>query len=327
VTAPVPLVRVVRSGVQESVVAGDVAVCDADGRVVAFAGDPHRALYSRSCMKPFQASVSLSAMGDASDLSDRQVAVMCASHNGEPIHVETVHSLLSFAGLGVDDLRCPPDYPLDQDSAATAGERRRDTHNCSGKHSGKLLACVRAGWPTGTYLDPEHPLQQRILAAVRTATDAPDPRIGVDGCGAPVHQVTLAGMATAFARLAAPERLGDLEPFARRATAAMLAEPYLVAGRGRLGTALMERTGDTIEKGGAEGLSCAVSLPAGLGIAVKSADGSHRAIPPAMLAALRQLDLVDDATLEALATYARPPVLGGGRPVGEVEPLVRLERA
>ena len=325
-TDSVPLARIVRSGFPESVHVGDVAVCDADGGVVAFAGDPHRALFSRSCMKPLQASVSLTSMGGFDDLTDRQVAVMCASHNGEPIHVETVHSLLGLAGLGVDDLGCPPDFPLDQESAVTAGERRRDLHNCSGKHSGKLLGCVRAGWDTSSYLDPGHPLQQAILSAVAAGTGLASGPVGVDGCGAPVHSVTLAGMATLFARLTTPERLGDLEPAARRAVASMLAEPYLVAGRNRVGTALMERTGDVIEKGGAEGLSCSASIPAGLGIAVKTADGSHRALPPAVLAVLRQLDLVDAATIEAMAAFARPPVLGGGRPVGEIEPLVELSR-
>jgi L-asparaginase II len=325
VTGSVPLVRVVRSGFQESVHLGDVAVCDADGRVVAAAGDPHRALFSRSSMKPLQAAVSLTAMG-AEDLSPAQVAVMCASHNGEPIHVVTVRSVLERAGLDAGDLRCPPDYPLDQDAAAAAGGRRRELHNCSGKHAGKLLACVRAGWDTGSYLDPDHPLQQRILAGVRVGTGIDDPRVGVDGCGAPVHGVTLAAMATLFARLARPERLGDLEPSARRAVDSMLAEPYLVAGRNRLGTALMEATGSVIEKGGAEGLSCAAGLSAGLGIAVKAADGSHRATAPAMVAVLRQLDVLDDALLPALRPFARPPVLGGGRPVGEIEPLVELRR-
>jgi L-asparaginase II len=324
-TRSAPLARVVRSGFQESVHLGDVAVCDADGRVVAFAGDAHRPLFSRSSMKPLQATVSLDTIGDE-DLEKRQVAVMCASHNGETVHVETVRSLLDRAGLGVDDLRCPPDYPLDQDAAARAGERRRETHNCSGKHAGKLLACVRAGWDTEAYLDPDHPLQQRILAAVRVGTGIEHPRIGVDGCGAPVHAVTLAAMATLYARLARPERLGNLEPAARRAVGAMLAEPYLVAGRNRLGTALMQVTGSVIEKGGAEGLSCSASLGAGLGIAVKAADGSHRATAPAMLAALRQLDLVEVDHLEALAPFARPPVLGGGRPVGEIEALVELHR-
>jgi len=325
VTAAAALARVVRSGLQESVHTGDVAVCDSDGTVVAFAGDPHRPLYSRSCTKPLQASVSLSAMGNE-DLPERQIAVMCASHNGEPVHVETVRALLDRAGLEEDALQNPPDYPLDRDWAAAAEQRRRITQNCSGKHAGKLLACVRHDWETSSYLDPWHPLQQRILDAVRAGTGIAEPTIGVDGCGAPVHGVTLAGMATLYARLARPERLGDLAPSVRRATMAMHAQPYLVAGRNRLGTALMERAPDLIEKGGAEGLSCAASLGAGLGIAVKTSDGGPRAIPPAMLSILRQLDLVGDAVIAALQPYARPPVLGGGEPVGAIEPLVELQR-
>ena len=326
-TAPAPLARVVRSGVGESAHVGDVAVCDADGNVVAFAGDPNRPLFSRSCMKPLQAAVSLRAMGDADALADRLVAVMCASHNGEPVHADAVRELLQRGGLSEDDLRNPPDFPLDADAASLSGGRRRITQNCSGKHAGKLVACVRSGWETATYLDPGHPLQQEIHDAVRTGTGIADPAIGVDGCGAPVHAVTLAGMATLFARLTRPERLGALEPTVHRATSAMLAQPYLVAGRHRLGTALMERSTDLIEKGGAEGLSCSASFAAGLGVAVKTADGAARALPPAVLAALRQLDLVDDAMLESLPEFARPPVLGGGRPVGSIEPLVELRRA
>src|SRR4051812_35461607 len=184
--APVPLARIVRSGFPESAHGGDVAVCDADGNVVASAGDPYRALFSRSCMKPLQATVSLSVMGNE-DLPERCLAVMCASHNGEPVHIETVRAILDRAGLGEGDLRTPADFPLDVDWAASAGERRRIFHNCSGKHAGKLLACVRSGWDTAGYLDPGHPLQQRILAAVRAGTGVDDPPIGVDGCGAPVH--------------------------------------------------------------------------------------------------------------------------------------------
>ena len=118
-------------------------MCDESGRVVAGAGDPNRAIYSRSSMKPLQAAVSLGAM-PGEELSERQVAVMCASHNGEPIHIEAVASVLQEGGLGFGDLRCPPDFPLDPDEAARAGTRRPELHNCSGKHAGKLLASVRS---------------------------------------------------------------------------------------------------------------------------------------------------------------------------------------
>jgi len=299
-------------------------VCDESGRVVAGAGDPNRAIYSRSSMKPLQAAVSLGAM-PGEELSERQVAVMCASHNGEPIHIEAVASVLQEGGLGFGDLRCPPDFPLDPDEAARAGTRRPELHNCSGKHAGKLLASVRSGWPTESYLDPAHPLQRRILDAVRTATGLEDVAVGVDGCGSPVHAVTVSAMATLYARLARPERLGDVGGTAARAVGAMLAEPYMVAGRGRVDTAVMETTGDVVVKVGAEGLVCAAVLGPGLGVAVKAADGAARAGPPALIEVLRRLGLLDESHLLALAPYARPPVLGGGRPVGELEPILQLE--
>ena len=277
-------------------------------------------------MKPLQASVSLQAMPDE-ELSDRQVAVMCASHNGEPVHVETMASLLERGGLGFGNLRCPPDFPLDPDEAARAGTRRPELHNCSGKHAGKLLACVRSGWPVDTYLDPDHPLQRRILAGVRAGTGLEDVPVGVDGCGSPVHAVTVAAMATLYARLARPERLEGLEGPARRAVGAMRAEPYLVAGRGRLDTAVMEASGAIVVKVGAEGLVCAAALEPGLGVAVKVADGTARAAGPALLEVLGQLGLLDASRFEGLAPHARPPVLGGGRPVGELEPVVRIATA
>ena len=256
---------------------------------MAWAGDPDRTVFARSSMKPLQAAVSLQAAG-AGDLSDREVAVICASHNGEEVHVDAVSRVLERAGLGFEALRCPPGWPLDPEAMGNAGRPRRELHNCSGKHAGKILAAVRAGWDRGAYLDPEHPLQQRILEAVTTAVGREGIQVGVDGCGAPVHGMPLARMALLYAVLAAPDRLGALAPTAARATAAMRAEPYLVAGRDRLDTALMEVAENVVVKAGAEGLVCAALMDRGLGIAVKISDGAGRADGPALIRALRQLD-------------------------------------
>ena len=325
---PVVLARVIRSGLEESVHLGHVAVCDADGRLVAWAGDPERVLFARSSMKPLQAAVSLSAMGDAAEeLSEPEVAVMCASHNGEPVHVEAVSAILSKAGLGFEALRCPPGWPLDPSAMARAGERRRELHNCSGKHAGMLLACVRQGWELEAYRGREHPLQGRVHEAVLSGTGLDGVKVGIDGCGVPVHGMPLSGMATLFARLARPERLGAVEDGARRAVAAMVAEPYLVAGRERLDTAVMQAAPRIAVKAGAEGLVCAALLDRGLGLAVKVEDGAWRAGDPAAVRALRQLDALDDAQVEALSRFASPPILGGGEPVGEVRSDLHLERA
>jgi L-asparaginase II len=320
---PELLVRVVRSGLEESIHLGHVAVSDARRRLLAHAGDPQHAVFARSSMKPLQAAVSLSVAGEE-DLTDREIAVMCASHNGEEIHVRTVGRVLHRAALGFDALRCPPGWPIDPEAMGNSGGPRRELHNCSGKHAGMLLASVRAGWDREAYLDPEHPLQRRILDAVLASTGEERVEVGVDGCGAPVHGMPLDRMALLYARVADPERLGSLEPVVRRATSAMRAEPYLVAGRERVDTALMEVTENVVVKVGAEGLVCAAVMDRGIGVAVKVADGTARADGPALIRTLRDLDVLDDTQVDKLDAHARPEVLGGGRAVGHIEAAFTL---
>jgi L-asparaginase II len=319
----VPLVRVVRSDLTESIHLGHVAVCDPSGRLIAVAGDPDRMLFSRSSMKPLQASVSLRRIGES--LPVELAAIMCASHNGEPVHVRTVRRLLRAGALSERHLRCPPDLPMAAAARRGASGPRRVYHNCSGKHAGMLLACDRSGFEFDGYLAPSHPLQREIRRAVRTATDV-EPSIGVDGCGAPVHWLPLRAMATLFARLAGPERLGRYTEPAATAVGAMRAEPYLVAGRGRSDTTIMEAVPEVITKVGAEGLHCAAVLGQGIGVAVRIDDGSDRGAAPAMLKVLELLGVLDAERLERLAPVAAPAVLGGGHPVGALEAVVRLRR-
>lgn len=322
---PVPLVRVIRAGLEESVHTGDVAVVDSAGALVASAGDAGLPAYARSSMKPLQGAVSLSL--SPFEFTAAEVAVMCASHNAEPVHVATVRSLLARAGVREESLRCPSVRPWDDQTAAADPERRRINSDCSGKHAGMLAASSAQGWPLETYRDPGHPLQGAILGAVLAATDLPEVHVGVDGCGVPVHGVPLSSMATLYARLADPEPLGPLAGHARRAVAAMRAQPYLVAGRNRPDTAVMQAAGNVVVKAGAEGLMCAAVLDRRWGVAIKVRDGSARATGPALIRVLRLLDVIDDATVESLADHARPVVLGGGRPVGEVVADVALDVA
>jgi L-asparaginase II len=318
----VPLVRLVRSGLEEAVHLGHVAVCDADGRLVAYAGDPDRVVFARSCMKPLQASVSLKAAGG--EMPDREVAIACASHNGEPVHVGAVRAVLRRAGRDADSLRNPPGWPLDPESMARAQHKHRILHNCSGKHAAMVLACVRAGWDLESYPRPGHPLQRRIRRAVLSGTGLRELDMGVDGCGVPVHGMPLRMMATLFARLVTPERLGDLAPQAGRCIQAMLAEPYLVGGRHRLDTDLMLVTREVLAKGGAEALQCAAILPSGLGIAVKIADGGWRACAPALIRTLSAVDGLTAVQAKQLVRHARPVIRGGDRVVGELEPIFDL---
>lgn len=296
--------------------AGDVAVVDAAGDVVASAGDHDRPVYARSSMKPLQAAVALSVAG--LDLPDREVAVMSASHNAEAAHVGAVRSLLARAGVPEGALQCPSVRPWDEETARAHPEPLPVNSDCSGKHAGMLAACRAQGWPLETYREAGHPLQLAVERTVVSVTGLASVHVGVDGCGVPVHGLPLAGMASIYARLATPDLWGVLEPHARRVGDAMRAEPYMVAGRGRVDTAVMAVAPHLVVKGGAEGLLCASVFGRDLGIAVKVHDGSARAAGPALIHVLRMLGLVDPEALLRLEPFVRPPVLGGGRPVGEV---------
>ncbi len=313
------LVHVVRNGLVESVHTGDVAVCDTDGHVRAFAGDPERLLFGRSCQKPLQGAVSFAAM-DRPDLSDDEIGVMCASHAGEERQVATVRRLLRRGGVPVSALKNPRDR-------ATKGARSRIWDGCSGNHAGFLVASAGHGWDLETYLQRGHPIQRRVTAAVRAATDVDRPVMGVDGCGIPVHGVPLRAIATMFARLSRPDRLGRLAPAADRVVRGMLASPYMVGGSRRLDTDVMTAApGEVMAKEGAEGLVCATVLPQGLGIALKVADGNWRRLAPAFIRVLVDLDVLTDAAVAGLGHHVRLPVLGGDRPQGSAESVVRLRR-
>jgi L-asparaginase II len=177
---------------------------------------------------------------------------------------------------------------------------------------------VRAGWPTGTYRQRSHPLQQRVLRAVRAVSGAKEVRVGVDGCGVPVHGMPLRSAATMYARFADPQRLEALASRVAAATRAMLAAPYLVGGRGRVDTAVMMAADAVVAKEGAEALDCAVSLEAGIGVAVKIADGGYRAAGPALIRALDLIGLLTPSARRDLKVEAEPPVTGGGRQVGRL---------
>lgn len=272
-------------------------------------GDVHGPMFPRSSNKPVQAIGMLVAGLDVPD--DRDLALVCASHNGEPEHVERALSILARAGLTEDDLRCPPDLPLHQPTAHAAiadGSRpRRAFMNCSGKHAGMLATCVARGWSLADYPRPEHPLQRHLAATVAEWTGEPVAATAVDGCGAPLYAVSLAGLARAFSRLAtAPHGSAG-----RRVARAMSAHPHLVAGTGREDTRLMRAVPGLVCKAGAEGVHAA-ALPDGRALAVKIDDGAARARLPIVVAALRALG-VRSPSLDELG---EEPIMGGGAVVG-----------
>jgi L-asparaginase II len=247
------------------------------------------------------------------DLDGELLALACASHSGEAFHVEGVRRILAAAGLDESALRTPPDYPVDEEEKyaflAAGGTKAPIWMNCSGKHAAMLATCVANGWPLDTYRDPDHPLQQRLAGAVARLAGEPVAATGVDGCGAPVFALTLAGLARAFVAIATAEP-GTSE---HRVAEAIRHHPEWLGGTRRDVTALVRGVPGLIAKDGAEGVYAA-ALPDGRVVTLKVEDGGQRARPPLMIAALRALG----ADVSALDELAEAPLLGGGRPVGAV---------
>ena len=307
----------VRSGLVETVHEGSVAVCRPDGSLVAAAGDIDTPFYLRSAAKPFQAAVS---QRSGAGLRPLELAMACASHRGQPVHVALVESILVGGGLHESHLGCPPDWPL---SAAASrrllngGERRprRIWHNCSGKHSGFLRACVAQDWPLESYLDPNHPLQVEVVETVSDLGGFPAAPVGVDGCGAPVLRTTARAMARLFAALATSGDLSEIFTVMHR-------YPALVASNGE-GDALLATSLHAVAKGGAQGC-IGVGLASGVGVAVKAWDGDYQAAVVGAVSALSQLGVLGDTASARLEDIGRPAVMGGGAPVGTVEPRLEL---
>lgn len=334
----VPLATVRRGDRVESWHLGAAAVCVPGGRLIARAGDPALATYLRSAAKPFQ-TLTVLATGAAERfaLEPADLALASASHGGTPAHTERAAAMLRRGGLGVADLQCGPHPLMDAAAAAAlvaAGGAPSPLHNnCSGKHAAMLLACLAAGWPTATYLEPDHPLQARNRAAVARWCGLDEAAIGLgtDGCSVPTFHLPLAALARAYAALADPRAAGfagDEAAAADRVVDAMTRFPGMVAGPGRFTTRLMEATGGRVlGKEGAEGLyALAVRGPVALGVAVKIADGTDRARDGIVLDLLRELGSLSGAELADLADLHRPQLHNAaGRRVGEIVADVELQ--
>ena len=307
--APV-LVQVVRSGFVECLHRGSVVALDADGSVAFVLGDPNRPILPRSSNKPMQAVAMLRA---GLDLDGQLLALACASHSGEPFHLDGVRRILAGAGLDESALQTPPDYPVDEVEKlayVARGDRPASiAMNCSGKHAAMLATCVHNGWPTSSYRDPGHPLQLAVRDTLEDLAAETVSATGVDGCGAPVFGLTLLGLARAFRAIALAVE-GTAE---HRVASAIRSHPRWLGGTRRDVTRLIEGVSGLIAKDGAEGVYAA-ALPDGRAVALKIDDGGQRARPPVMAAALSRLG-VDASVLKELSST---PLLGGGAPVGDV---------
>ncbi len=313
--APVVVAEIVRSGFVEGHHYGSWVVLAADGSELASAGDVSGPVLPRSSNKPLQA---LGMREAGLTLEGELLALACASHSGEPFHIDGVRRILAGAGLSEDALRTPEDYPLD-DAAREAvirsgGSRERILMNCSGKHAAMLATCVVNGWPTETYLDVDHPLQQQIATTFAASTGETVAHVAVDGCGAPLLSTSLTGLARAFSGLARAT-----SGHGRAIATAMREHPAYVSGSTRDELTLLTAMPGAIGKAGAESVYV-VALPDGRAIATKTDDGAARARPVVMAALLEGLGVTDEPWVDgdAVRRTGEAVLLGGGRPVGEI---------
>lgn len=325
VPGAVELATVDRGGFVESRHSGAAVVLSPEGTVLATFGDAEAALLPRSSLKPLQAVGMLAA---GAELEGERLGLTTASHTGTDRHVEVVRAILHQGGLTDDSLGCPAARASDPQ---TRDRQIRDLDpaspirmNCSGKHAGMLLTCVTAGWDTTGYLDLEHPLQRHLRETIERLTGEKIQASVVDGCGAPVHAVTLTGLARGIHRMgAASER----SPFAlhRHAAAVVRAvreNPWTVAGPDQPDTLLGERLG-IFAKLGAEGVQVAIA-PDGTTVAVKMLDGGQRAAPIVALTLLQSAGALSAAEVALVTNDLNLDVFGGGEVVGRIRPSVAV---
>lgn len=313
--SPVVIAEIVRSGFVEGHHHGSWVLVAPDGSVAARAGRVTSPILPRSSNKPIQAVGMLRA---GLELDGELLALACASHSGEPFHIDGVRRILAGVMLAESDLQTPADYPLDdrtrEEWIRAGGDRAPILMNCSGKHAAMLATCVANGWPIEGYPDRTHPVQESIAATFAELTGEPVAHVAVDGCGAPLLSTSLTGLARAFSRLATATTGPE-----HRVAEAVRRHPEYVSGTTRDELALLRALPGSIAKAGAEGCY-AVALPDGRALVLKTDDGAARARPVVMAALLRRFGVdtepgVDTAAVRRTGDW---PLLGGGRPVGEV---------
>jgi len=318
-SGPVVVAEVVRSGFVEGHHYGSVVALAADGSIDWSVGDVTSPVLPRSCNKPLQA-VGMVELG--LDLAPDLLALACASHSGEPMHLDGVRRILDEAGLDASALQTPAALPLDDDESdawlASGNVREPIAMNCSGKHAAMLATCVLNGWDVPSYLDPAHPLQVALAATFTRYTGEPVLATVVDGCGAPQFSASLVGLARSFAALATAT-----EGPAHRVAESIRTHPEMVSGTRRDERTLITAIPGAIGKAGAE--SCyAFALADGRSFALKVDDGARRARPVVMAAALARsgVDVEPGVDTEAVRSTGVHTLLGGGQPVGVVRALV-----
>jgi L-asparaginase II len=312
----VVVAELMRDGRAESFHHGVVAVVDSAGNTLLERGNAEAVVYPRSTLKPLQA---IAVLETGIELSALHLALTTASHCGSTRHREAVLSFLDTYGLDSQALQCPLDLPLGSDERAhylaEGISPSREAMNCSGKHAGFLAACTHAGYSLEDYLSPSHPLQVSIRETISRYAGEDIAFSSHDGCGAPLHAISLGGLATAIARVAAGNTAHE-----QQLLAAVRDNSWAIDGEGRDNTVTIE-TLRGIAKIGAEGL-VVIGTPEGVTVAVKILDGSMRATSLVALAALEKAGAISAEQATVLSARMAHPVTGGEAIIGGLE--VRL---
>jgi len=319
----VQLAVVERSGFTESRHAGSAVVLSPDGELLRSLGDVSSPVLPRSALKPF---IAVAVMSSGVTLRGEDAAIATASHSGTAAHVALVRGLLARASLPESALGCPPATPGDrtahEDLVRSGGQRERVYMTCSGKHAAMLLACVANGWPIEGYLDPAHPLQRRILDVLERLTGERATATAIDGCGAPVHAISLTGLARGTQKITTASSSSPFALFREGAalTEAVRENPWAIAGPGQPDTIAIERVG-VFAKFGAEGVMV-MTAPDGTTTALKVLDGSSRASTIIGLRLLASTGAIEDSAVDRVATELDLWVMGGDRRVGEIRATI-----
>jgi L-asparaginase II len=344
----VPLTHVYRGPHLESTHRGSIAVVDAHGHLVAFAGNPALRTCLRSAAKPFQGIPLLEYGGvEEYELTPEEIALTCASHGGESVHVATAAALLRKGEFDEEDLLCGAHFPYDEKASAelrASGEGPSALHNnCSGKHAGMLLATQAMDVASSRYIDADHPLQvlMRSTVADFAGLQPDEVPIAIDGCGVPAFFLSLHRAAFAYAQLMG-RTLDRYEESASTVIEAMTSFPEYVAGSWSMTTPLMRSFGgELLAKEGAEGFYAMALSPSlcseltdrlrlpddcALGVALKIDDGSmERGRNPVILRLLELLGVDLDARPE-LTPYRHWELRNhAGTTVGDVRAEFELE--
>ena len=283
-------VRLLREGIVESTHRVQAVVCDNRGRVLSVAGNPETSTFIRSALKPFQAlAVTTTGTLERYNLNDRDLAIICSSHQGRVEQVRQVFHILWRSDVDPSALQCP----------VPEGKKSPLEYNCSGKHAGMLAVCQQRQWPLTSYLQYNHPVQKLILSQVAELMKMPGEELirAHDDCGAPTYFVQLRQMASLYAQLASGDNLAM-----ERIVRAMTHHPNLVAGEGAFDTELMRLSeGELVCKAGAEGVQCIGRIGEGMGIAIKVMDGAQRAKYAVAIHLLKQMGWITPSVSETLS--------------------------